>query len=125
MTDTKGKILFSIGGVVLLLLLFSAPLTVLIYKGGGIFTGEESLFIAGAISSSITCSLVARKWPKQSILICFWATFLVSSLLAGVAMYFANIFESFLISMAFYVICLVGVVMAFLVKNTVLRKKFL
>ncbi|MEM9101604.1 MAG: hypothetical protein AAGB12_04720 [Pseudomonadota bacterium] len=97
----------------------------MIYKVGDIFTGEESLFIAGALSAPILCSLVARKWPEQSVSICFWATFLTSSLLAGAAMYLANIFESFLIPIEFYVICLVGVIAASLVKNTILDKKVL
>ncbi|WP_086933593.1 hypothetical protein [Agarilytica rhodophyticola] len=125
MINTKRKLLLVIGALFIFLLLLSAPLTALIYKVGSIFTGEESLFIAGVLSASILCSLVARKWPEQSVSICFWATFLTSSLLAGAAMYLANIFESFLIPMAFYVICLVGVVAASLVKNTALSKEVL
>ena len=95
-----------------------AAISFFIYKVSKKFTGEESLFIAGVISAFVLCSFVAKKWPEESIKVCFWATFLASSILGGASMYLANIFETFLTHVAFYVICLVGVISAMLVRES-------
>jgi|GEM_PF-6236499 len=113
----KVKFILISGALFGLLLLSAAPITFLLYKLAGVFSGEESMFIGGVLSAAIFCPLVAKKVHEKSFLICFISTFLFSSLLAGASLYLANIFETFLVPLAFYVICLVGVVSVLLTQQ--------
>ena len=113
----KAKFLLVSGALFGLLLLAAAPITFLLYKLAGVLSGEESMFISGVVSAAILCPLVTKKVPEKPILICFISTFLLSSLLAAASLYLANIFETFLVPLAFYIICLVGVVSVLLTQE--------
>ena len=96
--------------------LSGVSLSLVLHKFWQTLVGREALFISGVVCAFVFCSLFTKKWPENSLLICSISTFFVSTLFAGAAIFSSNIFESFLIPASFYVICLVGLLSALLVR---------
>jgi len=93
-----------------LMLLTDLGIAFAMSKLSGVLTGRESLFIAGVVSACLYCAIVSVRYPVRSVSICFISTFVTSSVLSLVAMFSLNVLETFLIPVAYYVICLVGLV---------------
>lgn len=104
--------------VFLVLLALSLPLSFIIYKFSGILSGQESLFIAGGGVAGLVGWFYPRWYVNDGVLVCFLATFIFSLLASFLVFFLADIFETFLVSMAFLNICLIGSVFAYISVNT-------
>ena len=92
--------------VILVVAIFVAYL---LYSYTGKLTGEESLFLAGILSSGFICYVYSSKWPNGALFVCFCSTLITSTVFAILSYWTADMFETFLIFISFYIICLVGV----------------
>lgn len=99
------------------LLALSLPLCFILYKFSGMLSGEECLFISGGIVAGLIGWFYPKRYENGGILVCFAATFMFSLLASLLVFFLADIFETFLVSMAFLSICLIGSVSAYMSVN--------